>query len=169
MMIKAIVYTSNTGLTKEYAQILGTELKLPVYELKEVKNILSKGDQIAYLSWLMAGGLKGYGKAQRKYQIVTVCAVGMSRARTKQEEEIKKKYQLGEQFFYLQGGYDRTKLKGIYKLMMNTLEKALKPQLEAKENKNEEDLEMLEMMNSGKNCVRKENLDQVISYLKSRP
>ena len=34
-MIKAILYTSQTGTTEWYAKRLGEELKLPVLQLKE--------------------------------------------------------------------------------------------------------------------------------------
>ena len=35
--MKAIIYTSNTGSTAEYAQLLGKELNLPVHSLQQVK------------------------------------------------------------------------------------------------------------------------------------
>lgn len=36
--MKAIIYTSNTGSTAEYAQLLGNELNLPVHSLQQAKN-----------------------------------------------------------------------------------------------------------------------------------
>ena len=33
-MIKAIVYKSSTGHTKQYAEMLGDSLKIPAYDLK---------------------------------------------------------------------------------------------------------------------------------------
>ena len=35
--MKAIIYTSNTGSTAEYAQLLGKELNLPVHSLQQEK------------------------------------------------------------------------------------------------------------------------------------
>ena len=35
--MKAIIYTSNTGSTAEYAQLLGKELNLPVHSLQQAK------------------------------------------------------------------------------------------------------------------------------------
>ena len=32
--MKAIIYTSNTGSTAEYAQLLGKELNLPVHKVR---------------------------------------------------------------------------------------------------------------------------------------
>mgnify|MGYP003231882354 CR=1 FL=1 len=38
--MKAIIYTSNTGSTAEYAQLLGKKLNLPVHSLQQAKNNL---------------------------------------------------------------------------------------------------------------------------------
>ena len=41
-MIKAIVYKSNSGFTKEYALMLSKKLVLPVYDIKEANKSLCK-------------------------------------------------------------------------------------------------------------------------------
>ncbi len=161
-MIKAIVYTSQTGFTKKYAEMLGEEIKVPVYEFKESKQKLNKNDEIIYMGWIMAGGIKNYEKARKMYNIVIVCPVGMSLPGEKQNNDLIEKYNINEKLFYLQGGFDKTKLNGIYKFMMNSLEKIVRPKLEKKEDKTQEDKEMLEMMANGKDCVKKENLDEII-------
>ena len=60
--MKAIIYTSNTGSTAEYAQLLGKELNLPVHSLQQAKNKVPAGSEIIYLGWIMAGGIKGYNR-----------------------------------------------------------------------------------------------------------
>lgn len=62
-MIKAIVYMSETGHTKKYAELLGERISLPVYELNTAAKELPRGTEIIYLGWLMAGSIKGYKKA----------------------------------------------------------------------------------------------------------
>ena len=54
--MKAIIYTSNTGSTAEYAQLLGRKLNLSVHSLQQVKNKVPAGGEIIYLGWIMAGG-----------------------------------------------------------------------------------------------------------------
>ena len=54
--MKAIIYTSNTGSTAEYVQLLGRELNLSVHSLQQVKNKVPAGGEIIYLGWIMAGG-----------------------------------------------------------------------------------------------------------------
>lgn len=75
MNIKAIVYTSNTGYTKEYAELLSKKSGLPMYSLNEANKALSKDTEIIYLGWLMASILKGYKKAAKRYKIAAVCGV----------------------------------------------------------------------------------------------
>lgn len=75
--MNAIVYTSNSGFTAQYAEMLGAKLSLPVYKLADAPNHIAKGADIIYLGWLMAGVVKGYKKATKLYQIKAVCSVGM--------------------------------------------------------------------------------------------
>lgn len=167
-MIKSIVYTSNSGFTKKYAEMLGEELKIPVYDFKSLSGKVAKTDEIIYMGWIMAGGIQNYKKAKKMFNIKAVCAVGMSVSDGKQDKELVKKYDMKERLFYLQGGFDKTKLKGIYRFMMNSLEKAIKPKLEAKIDKTADEIEMLEMMNHGKDCVKKENLEEIICWAKEK-
>ena len=51
-MIKSIVYKSSTGHTKQYAEMLGESLKIPVYNLEEAKSSLKKNDEIIFLGWV---------------------------------------------------------------------------------------------------------------------
>ena len=165
-MIEAIVYTSETGFTKKYAEILAEETGISVYNLKEGKEKVKKDAEIIYMGWIMAGGVKNYNKAKNKYHVKALCAVGMAAPSEEQYKGIVKKYNLQEPLFYLQGGYDKTKLKGMYKFMMNSMEKVIKSGLEKKENKTPEELEMLEMIENGKDCVKKENLNDVIDWVR---
>ena len=77
-MIRAIVYTSNTGSTAAYAKLLGEQINLPVFPLPQAKDRVPSGSEIIYLGWIMAGGVKGYKAAGKRYQIRAVCAVGMA-------------------------------------------------------------------------------------------
>ena len=45
----AIVYTSNTGHTRQYALLLGKQGGLPVYSLEEANSHLSGGSPVIYL------------------------------------------------------------------------------------------------------------------------
>ena len=167
-MIKAIIYTSNTGFTRKYAEMLQSETGIKAYNFEEAKQKVHKNEEIIYMGWIMAGTIKNYKKIKIMYNnIIAICAVGMGRPKENQYDYLKEKNNInGVNLFYLQGGFDKKKLKGIYKFMINSIEKILRPKLEAKTNKTDEEIEMLEMINKGKNCVKKENLDGIIKFLK---
>ena len=84
--MKAIIYTSNTGSTAEYAQLLGKELNLPVHSLQKAKNKVPAGSEIIYLGWIMAGGIKGYNEAAKLYKVRAVCGIGMGQTGTQLKE-----------------------------------------------------------------------------------
>ena len=67
-MIRAIVYTTNTGTSKEYAEILATKTDLSHMSLEEAKKKLPKGTQIIYIGWIMASEIKGYKEAKSRYK-----------------------------------------------------------------------------------------------------
>ena len=60
-MMKAIVYTTNTGNTERYAKMLGQRIGLPVYALEDAKKYLEKNTGIIYLGWIMASGMNRSG------------------------------------------------------------------------------------------------------------
>lgn len=166
-MINAIVYTSNTGHTKECALLLGKEISIPVFDLKEAKKQLPKNSEIIYLGWLMAGSVKGYKKAKKNFDICALCGVGMA-ANGSQIADIRKANKVPENLpvFSLQGGFEMEKLHGIYKFMMQTMRKTVEKNLTSKKERTAEEDEMLDLLLHGKNRVSKDNLDEIIHWYK---
>lgn len=166
--MEAIVYTSNTGSTAEYAQFLGKELNLPVYSIKQAENKVSCGSEVIYLGWIMAGEIKGYKKAVKSYKVCAVCGVGMGQTGT-QLKEIRDKNAISQRvpLFTLQGNFDVKKLHGMYRFMMNVMVKTAGKQLANKVNRTIEEDDMLDMMVNGGKRVCLENLKAVIEWYKS--
>ena len=162
--MKAIVYTSNTGHTAEYAKILGEKTGLPVYALSGAQKQLSSGMEIIYLCWLFANGIKGYKKAAKKYKIAAICAVGLCDTGTALDE-VRKANALSEEIplFTMQGGMDKTKLRGINKFMINMLMKSLS----SKKDLTSDEKRMLELLNSDKNYVNEENTVEFMKWYNS--
>ena len=152
--MKAIVYTSKNGHTAEYAEILGRQTGLPVYSLKDAEKQLANGTPIIYLGWLMASRIKGINKAKKKFKVSAVCAVGLCDTGALLQE-VQKANALSENFplFTMQGGMDKTKLHGPYKLMINMLTKGLASQKE----RTETDERMLYLLTHGENYVSEKN------------
>lgn len=166
-MINAIVYTSNTGHTKEYALLLGKEISIPVFDLKEAKKQLPRNSEIFYFGWLMTGTVKGYKKAEKYFHICALCGVGMA-ANGSQLADIRKANNTPANLpvFSLQGGFEMKKLHGIYKIMMQTMSKTVGKNLTNKKERTAEEDEMLDLLLYGKNRVSKENLSEICSWYK---
>ncbi len=153
--MKAIVFTSNTGHTAEYAKMLGEKTGLPVYSLKEAQKTLENNTPIIYLGWLFANAVKGYKKASRKFKICAVCAVGLCDTGTA-ITEVRKTNAMSDELplFTMQGGMDKRNLHGINKFMINMLTKGLT----SKNEKSKDDERMLELLTHDKNYVGENNI-----------
>ena len=128
-----IVYKSNTGYTEQYAKLLGKALEMPSYELSNVPEC-HKGAEVIYLGWLFVGTIVGYKKCARKYKVRCVAGVGMSPPTPELAEGLRATMKIPSAVpvFYLQGGFDITKLKGPMKLIMKVKCREIAGRLTAK-------------------------------------
>ena len=137
--MNAIIYTTNTGSTEHYAKLLAQKTGLPVYSLAEAKKRVFAGAEVIYLGWIMAGSVKGYAEAAKRYQVRAVCGV-------------------------LQGNFDVKKLHGVYRLMMEIMVKTAGKGLAEKKDRTPEEDDMLDMMLHGGERVKAENLGAVLDW-----
>lgn len=165
MKPSAIVYTSNTGFTAQYASLLGGETGLPVYSLEDASKSLPQSSPIVYLGWLTAGKVQGYDKAVTKFNLQALCAVGMAKSGS-QMEDVRKSNNLpqGLPLFTLQGGFDLKKLRGVYKLMMLVMSKTVAKKLAAKPDRTPDEEDMLDLFQNGGNRVSLEKLRPVLAW-----
>ena len=157
----AIVYTSNTGHTRKYALLLGEQIGLPVYSLDEANAQLSGGSPVIYLGWLHASHVKGYSKAAKRFALCAVCGVGLCDTGTL-TDQVRKATSIPEEIplFTLQGGIDRSRLKGMDKLMISMLTKGLASQ----KHRSAQDERMLELLSKDENYVSPENLAGLLQW-----
>ena len=157
----AIVYTSNTGHTRKYALLLGEQIGLPDYSLDEAHAQLSGGSPVIYLGWLHASHVKGYSKAAKRFALCAVCAVGLCDTGTL-TDQVRKATSIPEgiPLFTLQGGIDRSRLKGMDKLMISMLTKGLASQ----KHRSAQDERMLELLSKDENYVSPENLAGLLQW-----
>lgn len=168
MPVQAIVYSSNTGFTAQYAAMLGRKTELPVYTLAEAAQKLQKGARIVYMSWLMAGTLVDYKKASKLFDVAAVCSVGLNATQAQADKTRKSSgVPVHVPLFPLQGGYDESKLTGMYRFMMKLVAKMLINQISAKSDKTAEDERMLETLRHGGSYVQAENLIGIADWLES--
>lgn len=163
--VKAIIYTSNTGFTAEYARLFGERTGLPVFALSAAAREVGDGSEVVYLGWLMASIVKGYKNAAKRYNIRAVCGVGMGTAGS-QIPEMRKANGFPETLpvFSFQGGFDITKLHGIYRLMMTVMKKSVGKGLSEKPDKTPEESDMLDLMLNGGSRVDARQLSPLLEW-----
>ena len=169
MKPKVILYTSNTGFTAQYAALLSEQTGLPCFSLKAAGHI-QPGTPILYLGWLMAGNVQGYKEAAKKYTVCAVCGVGMG-ATGSQIADVRKTNALPDEMpvFVLQGGFDRKRLHGIYKLMMTVMKNTVGKSLAKKPDRTPDEDTMLDLLQNGGSRVSPDNLSSLLDWYFSRP
>ena len=167
--MNAIIYTTNTGSAERYALLLAEQTGLPVYSLTEAKKTVSTGAEVIYLGWIMAGSVKGYAGAAKRYQVRAVCGVGMGQTGT-QTDSVRKKSAVPADIplFTLQGNFDVKKLRGVYRPMMEIMVKTAGKGLAEKSDRTPEEDDMLDMMLHGGERVKEENLSAVLDWYSAR-
>ena len=163
MKLDAIVFTSQTGFTRQYAEMLGQTLSLPVYSLEEAVSQLPGGSRILYLGWVHASHVKGYRQAAKRFSGCAVCGVGRCDTGTL-TTEVRQATAIPEEIpvFTLQGGIERKKLKGIDKLMISMLAKGLASQKQ----RSPRDERMLQLLSRDASYVSRENLTEILDWYK---
>lgn len=168
-MVTAILYTTNSGYTKAYAELMSKLTGLPAYNTANSIPPAVRGKDVIYLGWLMAGGVQGFKKVRERYAIKALCPVGMAPKEQDQVAGIRKKYGLGIlPIFYLQGGFSMEKLTGIYRFMMKMMCKKILADLPKTEERTEDQQAMYEMCVNGRSFVSEENLSEVLTWFQEQ-
>lgn len=156
-----IVYTSNAGSTKRYAEMLSQKLGCEAFELSKAT---ANGDDVIYLGWVMAGDIQGLSQAREKFgALKAVAAVGMMPSENSKKETAEKNG-ITEPFFYLPGEFNIKKLKGMYKMMMGMMLRMMKAKVKDSDDPN--DKKALELFENGFDGVKEENLDELVEAVK---
>ena len=121
------------------------------------------------MGWIMAGSVKGYAAAARRYEVRAVCAVGMGQTGT-QIDSVRKKTAVPADVpvFTLQGNFDVKSLHGIYRPMMEIMVKTVGKTLSEKTGRTPEEDDMLDMMLRGGERVKPANLGAVLDWYRER-
>ena len=157
----SIVYVTNTGSSKRYAEMLSKKTGYPCYALSD--SDAAVGTDVVFISWVMAGTIQGLSEARVKFgTLKAVVAVGMMKSES-QDASLKEKNDVSETFFSLAGSFDIKKLSGMYKMMMGMMVKMLKSKL--KESDEPKAKEMVEKFEEGFDFVDEENLSEILEFL----
>ena len=162
---KAIVFTSNTGYTAQYAALLAKKTGLHVYALNEALEKVPEGSAVIYMGWIMAGKIQGFITAMKHYQVAAVCGVGMNPTGS-QLPMVRQANGLGESMpvFTLQGGLNMDKLHGFKRLILKIMGGSMGRQLMAKQDRTPEEDAILDMFRNGGDRVSMQNLKDVAAW-----
>ena len=160
-----IIYASNTGYTEKYAKILQEDLNMPAYPMNNVPDV-HKGKDVIFLGWLMAGNVMGYHKASKLYNVKCVIGVGMTPESAEQAEFVKRKINAPAEVpvFYVQGGYDAKKLRGLYKMMMKVKTPDIMKRFDGKSEEEKKSDAVYKMITEGYSVVSEEHLGDVLAW-----
>lgn len=171
-MKTAVIYTSQTGFTKRYAQWIAEAAGADCFELSDArKKELSAYEAIVFGGWACAGSiskLSWFTSNMDKWtdkKLIVFC-VGGSLADTPDiETAVKKNFTEAElkrvDVFYCPGGFNYEKMSLPSKLMMKMFFKALK----AKKDKTEGEEEMTKYISSSYDISDKRYIEPVLACL----
>lgn len=164
-MIDYIIYTSNAGHTKDYANMLSKQIKKEALSLEEaLERKLPKDSKIIYMGWIKSAKVQGYKKANKKFNIKAVVGVGMVPTGDN-EDVVRKKSKVNDKtpLFTVQGGFDLEKLTGMNKFIMKVMISASQKYNQLQETSNSD---LLNIMSKGVYTVKLENLAYVLKWYK---
>ena len=159
--MSSIVYVSNAGSSKRYAEMLSEKTGYPCYAFSDSDKAV--GTDVIFIGWVMAGAVQGLSEARVKFgTLKAVVAVGMMKSDS-QDAAVKEKNSISEPYFSLAGAFDIKKLSGMYKMMMGMMVKMIKGKL--KESDDPKAKEMVEKFEEGFDMVSEENLGDILAFL----
>lgn len=166
-----VIYKSQTGFTKKYAEWIAEELTADLFHVSDV-NIgkLKNYDTIIYGGGLYAAGINGIKLITDNTSILEgkkliVFATGASVGRAEEIDEVRNKNFTAEQqkfikFFYLRGGFNYKNLSFFNKILMTFL----KLKLKKKKDLTSDEKGMLAAYDHPIDFCKKKNIQELIDY-----
>ena len=172
-----VIYTSQTGFTKRYAEWIAERMNADILDLKEAKkkpdSFFGGYDAIVYGGWCLAGKVAKstwfLGKAPGwKGKKLAVFAVGCSPDGTPEVAESLKQLLTDEQrqyikAFYCQGGINYERMSFPYRMAMKMFANSLKN----KKNATAKDKEMGEFIAQNHDLADIRFIEPIIAYLEA--
>lgn len=173
-----VIYTSQTGFTKRYAEWISEELNADIYDLKDVKkktnDFFETYEAIIYAGWCMAGmvvKVKWFFEraAHWKNKKLSIVAVGASPNENPEVDEFLNNLLTDEQrplikAFYCQGGINYDKMKFPSRTAMKMFANSLKNNKKS----SEDDRKKGEMISKSYDISDKRFIDPVVDYVRGK-
>ena len=172
-----IVYTSQTGFTKRYAEWLAEEMESDVLDLKEAQKkdaaFFEAYEAIVYGGWAMAGTVTKVkwfldkASSWKDKRLALFCVGGgpadspdIERMFDNTLNDAQKEY---IKTFYCQGGFNYEKMNAPSRMAMKMFVSSLK----RKKNQTEDEKKMVEMISSSYDISDKKFIAPIVEYFES--
>ena len=76
--MKAVIYESNAGSARRYAEMLASKLGVPAYSYKEAVKAIPRDEEAIFIGWIFANKIQGLPRAQKRWNLICAGAVGMN-------------------------------------------------------------------------------------------
>ncbi len=116
-----IVYSSKSGSSKQYAEILSEHTGIPAFAVGSEP----KGESVVFFGWLRKDTVIGLNHVERS-DLRAVCVVGLDDERRFSKDAIRKRNAVNVPVYYLRGWIDRSKLNIIDKTVLNVVSAVMK-------------------------------------------
>lgn len=153
-----IVYESQTGHARRYAELLAKRLGGEAMSLKQAKKAVGRGSAVVFIGWVFANQIRGYSAARRRWDVKAACAVGMFPECEANTTALTEKNKPQCPLFYLRGGLDPSRLTGLRRKLLGLVRDDL-----VREGK-PENKALAELLTTGADFVSEEALSQVAAF-----
>lgn len=168
-----VIYSSQTGFTKRYAEWIADAARADCLELSAAKKKdLTAYEAIVFGGWACAGSIskiswfKGNIDKWADKKLIAFCVGGSPIDSPEIDTALKRNFSETEQkkvrTFYCPGGFNYEKMTAPSKLMMKLFIKMLK----AKKDKTPEEQVMIKMISSSYDISNKKYIEPILQYLK---
>ena len=168
-----VIYNSQTGFTKRYAQWIAEETGADCLELSSAKKKnLSAYEAIIFGSWACAGGIsklgwfKGNIDKWADKKLIAFCVGGSPADSPEVGPALKQNFKEPEfkkvNVFYCPGGFNYEKMSAPSRLMMKMFIKTLK----SKKDKTEAEQEMIKMISASYDISDRKYIEPILECLR---
>lgn len=170
-----VIYTSQTGFTQKYAELIKSRLNAELIDLKAAKKApeerFADADNIIFGGWVIAGKvfgsdwfaqkIAGWQDKKMAMFVVGATAAGNPDVETVLQNALTEEQKKHVKTFYCPGGICYKKMKFPYKLIMKMLASASR---KAK-NPTEKDKQMAEMLSKSFDISDEKYIEPLVSYI----
>lgn len=173
-MKTVVIYNSQTGFTRRYAEWIAEAARADCLELSDAKKKdFSAYEAIIFGSWACAGGISKIRWFKERIdgwegkKLIAFCVGGSPMENPDVEAALNRNFSEPErkkvQVFYCPGGFCYEKMSTISKLMMKMFLKTLK----AKKEKTQDEEAMIKMISSSYDISDKKYIEPILNFLRN--